>query len=318
MSSYPLNPSVSGSSVSFSTAGDASNLGFFTYEINSGQKLATRSFTLEEKVKSSTYRELLALRDTWCDVTLASKYKNLRVKHFTDNKAVTYILRSGSRKPELHKLVVEIVLACRENNIRLEVEWKNRDDSIIDHADLGSRGFFKDDVELDFSTMQEVVNIFGPFNVDGFSSAANAKCNVFFSKENVPGSSGTDFFFQSLDPGANYWLFPPVKHIVDCVLHLDMFKAKGVLVLPVWPQSSFFTEFFPDGVHLAKFVHKVLWCKPFFVVPNHVEGGALKGRKKFWTAILRLDFSTISYLYSRNPLLTQSHCYKGGCEDCSF
>ena len=316
VSSYPIRQSSTGSVVSFSTAGDASDKGFFTYEVDSKEKLATRSFTEEEARKSSTFRELVALRDTWCDISIVSKYKNMRVRHLTDNKAVTFILKSGSKKPELQKLVVDIVLSCRDYNVALEVEWLSRDDPVIEFADLGSRGFFEDDVELDHDTMNEVDNIFGPFNCDAFASAANTKCELFFSRGNVPGSSGIDFFLQSLDPGVNHWIFPPVKHLIGVIWHLDRFKAHGALVLPVWPQSAFYIEFFPDGIHLANFVQDVFWCKPFFLVPNHVGGGALRGRKKFWTAVVRVDFSEVPYEESRTSKLSSSHCYKGGCLAC--
>ena len=131
VSSYHMNPSSSGRLVSSSTASDASEIGFCTYEVNSGIKLATRSFTDQEKRQSSTFRELLAIRDTWCLEENLEKFKGLRVRHMTDNQAVTYIMKSGSKKLHLHKLATEIVLACRKFNVRLEVEWLGRNEKEI-------------------------------------------------------------------------------------------------------------------------------------------------------------------------------------------
>ena len=153
VSSYPFNTRLTGRRFAFSTAGDASDVGYFTYEVDSTDKLECRSFTLVERAKSSTFRELLALAETWTNVKTLLRYKNSRVKHCTDNKAVSFILVSGSSKPDLHKLVVDVALACREYNIQLEVEWVSRDDPVIEFADWGSCSFFSDNVQLDFQNM---------------------------------------------------------------------------------------------------------------------------------------------------------------------
>ena len=61
VSSYPFNPRNSGKVVLFTTAGDASDVGFFTYKVDSLLKLSMRLFTLVERSESLTFRELLAL-----------------------------------------------------------------------------------------------------------------------------------------------------------------------------------------------------------------------------------------------------------------
>ena len=71
-------------------------------------------------------------------------------------------------------------------------------DSFIEYADLGSWSFFSDDVELDRETTEQGEKEFGPFSCYAFASAANAKCDRFFSVANMLGTGGIDFFMQSL------------------------------------------------------------------------------------------------------------------------
>ena len=78
----------------------------------------------------------------------------------------------------------------------MEAAWLSRDHGIIKYADMGSRDFHKDDITVDFETFATIVNQFGDFDVDCFSSAHNTKGKVFFSWLDVPGSSGMDFFLQ--------------------------------------------------------------------------------------------------------------------------
>ena len=131
-----------------------------------------------------------------------------------------FIIAGGSRNKKLHKLVVETVLALRRFNILLEPVWISRDSDIIKYADMGSKDFHKDDIELDFETFQEAVLWFGKFTVDCFASASNAKCKKFFSRRAAPGSSGVDFFMQSLRKDDNHWVFPPVGVLCQVVWHL--------------------------------------------------------------------------------------------------
>ena len=82
---------------------------------------------------------------------------------------------------------------------------------MIKYADMGSRDFHSDDISLDYFTFQEAERKFGSFTVDGFASSGNAKCSTFFSRRDVPGSAGVDFFMQTLNPSEFYWLFPAIS-----------------------------------------------------------------------------------------------------------
>ena len=85
------------------------------------------------------------------------------------------------------------------------------------------------------------------FTVYGFASGSNSKCARFFSKRFTSGTGGVDFFMQELSSEDFFWLFPPVNLLCKTVEHLALFRTSGVLLLSVWPKSSFFSYFFQVG-----------------------------------------------------------------------
>ena len=113
-----FSPSLSQLDVSYEVASDASGVGVFGYLVGDRQVLLKRSFTLDEKKESSTYRELLALRDIYLS-DFALNLKGQVVRHLTDNKSVEYIMRIGSSKPKLQDMAIAIFKNCRELNFTL-------------------------------------------------------------------------------------------------------------------------------------------------------------------------------------------------------
>ena len=88
----------------FSVAGGASDRGFFVYRVNSKQRLFSGPFTAAESQESSTFQELIAVIETWINEDFLVKFTGNTVGHYTDTKAVTFILSGGSRNPGLQKL----------------------------------------------------------------------------------------------------------------------------------------------------------------------------------------------------------------------
>ena len=164
----------------FSVAGDASNRGFFVYRMNSKQRLSSRPFTAAESEESSTFKELTAVHETWTNEDILVEFANNTVGHYTDNKAVTFILSGGSRNPRLQKLALEVFLALRKFHILLVPIWVSRENEIISWADWGSRDFRSDDYSLDPVTMNSLTGKFGTFTVDCMDNSANAICRIYF------------------------------------------------------------------------------------------------------------------------------------------
>ena len=145
LNGYPICKEPTVVKFEFSVAGDASNRGFFVYKLGSKQRLSSRPFTAAESEESSTFKELTAVHETWTKEDILIEFENRTVGHYTDNKAVTYILSGGSRNPRLQKLALEVFLALRKFHILLVPVWVSRENEIISWADWGSRDFRSDD-----------------------------------------------------------------------------------------------------------------------------------------------------------------------------
>ena len=93
------------------------------------------------KHHSSTWREFKAVYLVL--QSFAQKLAGHRVKWFTDNQGVVYIIQSGSKKDHLQEGAMEIYHLCFAHNIKLEVEWIPR--SANHYADTISRVVDYDD-----------------------------------------------------------------------------------------------------------------------------------------------------------------------------
>ena len=101
-----------------------------------------------------------------------------------------------------------------------------------------------------------------------------------------------------------------------CTWKLQSFPRYGVtavMIVPCWPGSSFFSVFWPDGKHAAGFVSKMVLFSPFYICGPLVTTTALRGKKSFTTAALRVDFSRQCSVSTRRRKI---FCLAGGCDDC--
>ena len=78
----------------------------------------------EDQKKSSTFRELLGLKEGL--ELLPERLRGKRVLWRNDNWAVSLIVQFGSMKAELHDLACGIVELCNMYQIHLKVEWMSR------------------------------------------------------------------------------------------------------------------------------------------------------------------------------------------------
>ena len=218
----PISVGLSFTPVTFETASDASGVGHFSYLVGGSKTtLASRAFTAEERLQSSTWRELTSVHETWTNSEVLRKFKGSKVAHYTDNKAVAAIVSSGSRNVRLQPMIVEMTLALRSAGISMEAVWRSRDDGLIQFADKGSRDFHGDDISLNFVTRMKIFEEFGCFELDCFASASNTKGNKFFSRMDVPGSEGMNFFHQTLKATDSHFCFTPPNLLISALLHFE-------------------------------------------------------------------------------------------------
>ena len=85
---------------------DASSTGYGGYVVEHGNLIANGQWSPDDADKSSTWRELQAVRlvlDSFQD-----KLKNERIRWFSDNQNVVRIVQCGSRQPYLQSEALSI------------------------------------------------------------------------------------------------------------------------------------------------------------------------------------------------------------------
>ena len=234
----------------FTICSDASDSGLgVVLKESSCLNICHRMFDLDEKDRSSTWRELEAIR--FGLDAFHAKLSSSCISWMTDNRAAMFVSSSGSKRQHLQDLALEIYELTREHNIDLEVNWVPRDDNQV--ADYISKIVDPDDWEITEGFLEFLEEKWGPFTIDRFASFDNSKCERFNSKFLVPGTEAVDAFTQDWRFDHNL-LVPPVKHIVR-VLNLirSMSGIRAVLVAPLWT-SAHFWPLLREGERFAHFV----------------------------------------------------------------
>ena len=317
LNGFFFNPKLSFVETEFSVASDSSAVGMFGYQISSPYEVLLRKmFTEEEFKSSSTVRELLALQNIYCS-NVSDKFKGARVRHYTDNQAVVNIIETGSNKMHLLDIALRIFHACREKQITLSVEWKSRQDVLIQHADFGSKSFDSSAVSLNFSSFMLIMNFFEmELQVDCMANSWNRKCLTFFSKIYEEGCAGVNFFSQILYQRVSYYCFPPPSMILASIHHFAKYKVFGLLVVPVWKASSFWMRLVPDGKHLPIWARKFLMFKPNgFISDSAIISRTFKNPPTFDMLVILFDFSEVQDNDLFVSLNRRENCIADHCVD---
>ena len=97
--------------------------------------ISARLFSETEKVRHSTYRELVAV--SLALKSFRDKIRYSTVKVLVDNQSAVRILDVGSMKLDLHEIAMDVFDTCLRNGISLETEWVPRE--LNEVADAASR-----------------------------------------------------------------------------------------------------------------------------------------------------------------------------------
>ena len=141
----------------------------------------------------------------------------------------------------------------------------------------------------------------------------NNKGRWFFSRRDGEGAVGLDFFSQKLFSENTHFCFPPPSSLVLANRHFERYEVSAVMVVPIWPSSTFFSTFFPDGKHAAQFVTKMRRLQPIFICGPLVKSNGMRGRKCYITAVLEVDFRRGVF---RRENQEEEFCVHGGCNVC--
>jgi hypothetical protein len=124
------------------------------------------------------------------------------------------------------------------NHINLNICWIPRDQNQA--ADDLSKVIDYDDCSVNDNVFQWLDVRWAPHTVERFACNYNAKVVRFNSRFYQPGSEAVDAFTQTWS-NENNWLVPPVSLVSKVLHHMEVCKAIGILTVPLWRSSSFWT-----------------------------------------------------------------------------
>ncbi|CAB4015005.1 Integrase recombinase xerD-like, partial [Paramuricea clavata] len=225
LNGYSMTPKVSAEPLYIYT--DASSFGYGGYLASLHEFKAQGHWTLQQKVKSSTFRELLAILQVL--KVFLKHLEHKRIKVFSDSQSACCIVLVGSRVPELQHIAVEIFNLCFFNDIQIESQWIPRTQNQI--ADALSKATDLDD----YSTYYMPNGVLSP-SID---------------------AEAVDCFTQNWSNDTN-WLCPPVSLVIPTIRHMCSCKGTGTLIVPYWPSAIFWPMIMPGPGRYASFIKETL------------------------------------------------------------
>jgi hypothetical protein len=274
-------------------ASDASDFAVASYSIEGlpGFSFADE-LTLEEKVKSSSTRELLAIQRTlqfWnTSDTIQRPLEHTTLWWLTDNQNVEKMLAKGSGKLRIMKLVLDILKRGRQLLLDIQPIWVSRDDPFLLKADAISKGIDTDNWEIVEEDFEHLSPLVGPFTVDLFATRDNAKCSRFYARTFEEGALGVDSFAQSW-AGECAYAAPPVALVMRTIRRAAAENMAGALIIPLWKNARFWTYAFCDSTHLNEMFESLQ------IVRMHTRAWELSrrdviGGKEIQFLVLRMCF----------------------------
>lgn len=270
-------------------------------EIRGTEHKCHKAFSEKEIVRSSTWRELEAIRFA----LQCFGHKLLRgkiVKWFTDNQSAVRIVLNGSRKFDLQALAMAIFTSCSDYDITLELEWIPRSENEI--ADSISREVDRDDWSVSQECFEFFEQAFGPHTVDCFASAENTKLKKFYSRYWEPACAGVDGLCHSWN-GENCWCVPPVQLIQQVLWKVERSGIEATLLIPEWPSAAFW-PFLADFAKIIVDKVRIEGARTILVAggqansifsPNAFNGNflALRLRSSLFSRTPSLSFTSVSH-----------------------
>ena len=145
---------------------------------------------------------------------------------------------------ELQCVALDIFHFCLRKSIALDLKWVPRTRN--EKADYLSKILDYDDWGNSFGLFNGLQNRFGIFEVDWFAPEYNAKVSVFYCRFWNPTSSGIDAFTEKWTK--KFWIFvPPIPMVYKVLQKMELDRAKGVLVVPLWKSAVFWPILWPNG-----------------------------------------------------------------------
>ena len=101
-------------------------------------------------------------------------------------------------------------------------------------------------------------------------------------------------------------------------MHFRLYKAVGLIVLPLWPSCSFFNFVFPDGKHPGPWAISLLRFRPSgFICDPCVKSSTFKNNPTFDIVAIHFNFKLCDFDCFSKALPVPELCLEWGCELCS-
>lgn len=192
----------------------------------------------DERNQHINYLELLA---AWFGLKCFAKdLKDCDILLRIDNTtAIAYINKNGGvRFPKLAKIAKQIWQWCEARNLWIFASYIASKDNI--EADFESRRLEPEtEYALAYSAYDQIISEFGNPEIDLFANRTNTKCTKYFSWKKDPGSIGIDAFTFKWEK-YYFYAFPPFSIILRALEKIRFEKARGILVVPLWPAQAWF------------------------------------------------------------------------------
>lgn len=206
-----------------------------------GKETASGQWSNEERKCHINYLELLAsfialkifaINCTDCQILM-------RVDNST---AISYINRMGGIQfPHLTNITKEIWQWCESRRIFILASYIKSSDN--DVADAESRRCHPDiEWELELSAYERVKSKFGCPHIDLFASRINKKCDRYVSWQKDPDAFTINAFTLDWSPYF-FYAFPPFSIVLKTLRKIISDKAKGIIVVPLWPTQPWYPLF---------------------------------------------------------------------------
>ena len=281
-----INTPIAAAAVSYSDASGTGCAAIITPCPNRKSLVTHREFSEQERPRSSTYRELVAVLHGLEQTKHLLQGKALR--WHTDSKNICSIVRKGSMVPDLLEMALEIFHICKQFQITLSMSWLSR--VYNDEADSFSRIIDHDDWGVTPSWFKYISRKLGDITIDRFADARNTKHSRFNSRFYCPTAEAIDAFTQDWAYDYN-WLVPPLFLVARTIAYLELTKAKGIFIVPIWTSAHYWPHIMNLREHKRQHVIATLILGDIFL--HYRNQRSLFGSKS-WnskTLVMKLDFS---------------------------
>jgi hypothetical protein len=265
---------------------DSSEIKTFVYDLTDNKEtILVSTFTEEQKALSSGARELLAV---WLTLSQWMETKTMQKKviyWLTDSENVVTFLSKGSKKPEVQKILFEIIKMAFELGLQIEPIHLFREDPRIQDADAQSKHLDSDNWSIDYASFEKLREQY-EMEVDMFADATNTRLEKFCSLYYSPGTSAIDAFTTNWAKMGTMWLCPPVALLMKVQKRIATCSCKGVLVLPIWKTASFYNAFFDEKEEPKEPFKLIFKWHPYVFQNENARNTALFGNVPFKFAAL--------------------------------